>query len=371
MASKTVGLVAPLPPQVGGVSAFADWLLHQADAIGCRFDGFDLRGSTRGVGGELTVRALARQMALTPRYLSWLRRDLAGIHYCVSLTPTGLTRDLLFIALARLRRIPVIAHVHNVSDLDRVGSSWRLRTGMQLIDRLCQSIVVIAKIAQTRLEGIGVESRCISLAQRFSSPTVKQHVADNGELRVLFAGAYGRAKGLDELIAAMADLRSARPPFRLIVVGYEMRPGERSRLEALAQALNVDDAVEFHLPVPSPELRRYYETCDIVCLPSRREGFPMVLLEAMAFGLPPVATNVGGIPELIEDDVTGLLIEPGDAPALAAALARLSDTATRARIGEAASRRAAENGDGAADAAWRSLYDEVDRGRRGTGSRAE
>jgi glycosyltransferase involved in cell wall biosynthesis len=370
MAAKIVGLVAPLPPQIGGVSAFADWLLHQADAIGCRFDGFDLRGSNRGVGGELTPGAVARQVSLTPRYFSWLRTDRAAIHYCVSLTPTGLTRDLLFIGLARLRRIPVIAHIHNVSDLDRVGSSWRLRTAMKLIDRLAASIVVIAKVAQIRLGGIGVESRCIPLAQRFASPTVKKHVGGTDELRVLFAGAYGRAKGLDELISAMAELSSAQPPFRLIVVGYEFRKGERSRLEALARALNVEAAVEFHAPVRAAELRLYYETCDIVCLPSMREGFPMVLLEAMAFGLPPVATKVGGIPELIEDDVTGLLIEPGDAPALAVALARLSDASTRARIGEAASRRAAENGDAAADAAWRSLYEEVDRGPRGARSPA-
>jgi len=361
MAVKTVGLVAPLPPQIGGGSAFAGWLLDHADAIGCRFDAFDLRGSAHGVGGELTPGALGRQMLLTPRYLSWLRRDLAGVHYCVSLTPTGLPRDLLFVGFARLRRRPVIAHIHNVSDLDRARSSWRLRISMKLLDRLSDSIVVIARVAQIRLREIGVESQCIPLAQRFSSPAVKQHVAGDDELRVLFAGAYGRAKGLDELISAMAELRSAHLPFRLIVVGYEMRQGERSRLEALAHDLEVDELVEFHPPATPSELRRYYETCDIVCLPSRREGFPMVLLEAMAFGLPPVATNVGGIPELIEDGVTGLLIEPGDSQSLVVALTSLTDAATRNRIGHAASRRAAENGDDNAVAAWRSLYDEVGR----------
>jgi glycosyltransferase involved in cell wall biosynthesis len=359
MAAKTVGLVAPLPPQIGGVSAFAGWLLDHAEAIGCRFDAFDLRGSGQGVGGKLTAGALGRQASLTPRYLSWVTRDAAPIHYCVSLTPTGLPRDLLFVGFARLRARPVIAHIHNVSDLDRIASSRRLRAAMRLLDRLSDSIVVIAGVAQARLRGIGIESRCIPLAQRFSSPTVRKHVAGNDELRVLFAGAYGRDKGLDELISAMAGLRVAHPSFRLIVVGYEMRPGERSRLEALARDLEVKDVVEFHGPATPSELRRYYETSDIVSLPSRREGFPMVLLEAMAFGLPPVATNVGGIPELIEDGVTGLLIEPGDARSLAVALASLADAATRERIGQAASRRAAENGDDNAVAAWRSLYAEI------------
>jgi glycosyltransferase involved in cell wall biosynthesis len=354
----SLGLVAPLPPQVGGVSAFAGWLLTRSDALGYRFDAFDLKGAAHGVGGELSIRAVSRQAVLTPRYLRWLRRDFTAVHYCVSLTPTGLVRDLLFIRLARAFGKPVVAQIHNVSDLDRLPRSRLLRGAVRLIARFADEVVVIAAIAETRLREIGVDSRCIYLAQRFTAPTVRAHV-DGGDVTVLFAGAYGRAKGLDELLAALAQLRERTLPFRLVVVGGELRAGERTRLEALAGSLGVSGSVEFHRPVDAEALRRYYETSDIVCLPSWREGFPMTLLEGMAFGLPPVATAVGGIPELIEDGVSGLLVGRGDVDALAGALASLADAAARTRIGAAASRRASAHADGPATDAWRSTYAEL------------
>lgn len=350
--------MAPLPPQVGGVSAFAQWLLERSEPIGYRFDAFDLQGAAHGAGGVLSIRAVARQAALAPRYLRWLRRDHAGIHYCVALTPTGLARDVAFIALARAFRKPLVAQIHNVSDLDRVGRSLLLRTALRLIARWADIVVVIAATAEARLRSIGVESRSIHLAQRFSAPSLRDH-RDGGEVTVLFAGAYGRAKGLDELIHAIAALRRDGRRFRLTAVGSELRRGERARLEALAAGLDVGDVVEFHPPVESAALQRYYETADIISLPSWREGVPMVLLEGMAFGLPPVATTVGGIPELIEDGVSGLLVEPGDVDALTGALARLDDAATRSLIGRAAGERAAARADGPATAAWRSVYREL------------
>jgi glycosyltransferase involved in cell wall biosynthesis len=353
-----LGLVAPLPPQVGGVATFAQWLLERSEPVGRRFDTFVLKGAEHGAGGVVSIRALARQVALLARYVRWLGRDLAGIHYCVSLKPTGLARDTLFIGLARARRKPLVAQIHNASDLDRLAQSRPLRTAVRLIARWSDMVVVIAKIAETQLRAIGVESRCIYYAQRFPMPSLRVH-EDGGEVTVLFTGAYGRAKGVDELIRAIALLRRSGHPFRLSAVGSELKAGERARLEALARELEVADAVEFHPPVDSAALRGYYESSDIICLPSWREGFPMALLEGMAFGLPAVATAVGGIPELIEDGVSGVLIEPRDVAALTEALASLAGADARTRIGAAASARAAAHGDGPATAAWRAVYHQL------------
>lgn len=347
--------MAPLPPQVGGVATFSQWLLERSDLVGHRFDTFVLKGAQHGAGGVIDLRALTRQFVLLARYVRWLRRDFAGIHYCVSLKPTGLARDTLFIGLARASHKPLVAQIHNASDLDRLAHSRLLRGALRLIGRWSDIVVVIATIAETQLRTIGVESRCIYYAQRFPAPTVRAH-ADSGEVNILFTGAYGRAKGVDELIHAIAGLRRRGHAFRLIAVGSELLAGERARLEALARELGVDEAVRFHPPVGMEKLRRYYETSDIICLPSWREGFPMALLEGMAFGLPAVATAVGGIPELIEDGVSGFLVEPHDVEGLTDALAQLADAETRSRIGEAASVRAAAHGDEPATAAWQALY---------------
>jgi len=340
-----------LPPQVGGVAAFAGWLLDHAPAIGCRYDPFDLRGASRGAGGVFTAGAVVRQLRLAPRYLAWLRRRFVAVHYCVALTPTGFVRDLAFVGLARTFGQRVVAHVHNVSDLDRLTRSRWSRLALRLIARWSAAVVVIARDAQQRLDSIGIESRCIHLAQRFDVPE-RGAVYDNTDLKLLFVGAYGAAKGLDELLAAVSRVDDAT----LTIVGSELRAGEHDRLLELADAHGIDERVRFAGAVALDELAAYYRSADAICLPSHREGFPMALLEGMTFGLPPVATAVGGIPELIEDGVSGLLVPVGDVDALAAAIVRLADPAERNRLGAAAWERSRDFGADRAVRAWRETY---------------
>ena len=102
----------------------------------------------------------------------------------------------------------------------------------------------------------------------------------------------------------------------------------------------VPEAVGF---VPPPELGPYYERAAVVACPSRREGYGVVAREAMAYGRPVVASTVGGLPDAVEDGVTGLLVPSRDATALRAALVRLlDDPGLRRRLGELARARALE-----------------------------
>jgi glycosyltransferase involved in cell wall biosynthesis len=95
--------------------------------------------------------------------------------------------------------------------------------------------------------------------------------------------------------------------------------------------------------VPHDELERLYARAAVVVLPSHREGLPLCVLEAMAHGRPVVASAVGGIPELVEDGVTGFLVPAGDVRALRAALDRLlADPVLRRRLGREARRRVAQ-----------------------------
>ena len=139
------------------------------------------------------------------------------------------------------------------------------------------------------------------------------------------------------LIAAFARAAAGRPALRLAMAG------EGSLLEAsraLAEKLGVAGRVSFlGLLRRVPEM---LSACDLFALASHWEGAPMAVIEAMAARLPVVATAVGGVPELVVDGVTGLLTPPGDAAALAAALAALADDPERRRrLGEAAGLRAA------------------------------
>ena len=93
--------------------------------------------------------------------------------------------------------------------------------------------------------------------------------------------------------------------------------------------------------VPHDELGPYYERAAVVCVPSRREGYGVTAREAMAYGRAVVTTGVGGLADAIDDGVTGLVVPPGDVPALRAALERLlADSSLRDRLGAAAREKA-------------------------------
>ena len=123
-------------------------------------------------------------------------------------------------------------------------------------------------------------------------------------------------KGIDALIAAMPAVLAAEPKAKLRIVG---RGDDESRLYALARQLGVLPAVEFAGFVENARLRDEFAQCRLFALPSTREGFGLVYVEAMAHGRPCLGARAGGTPEVITPD-TGVLVEPGDSPALAAAL---------------------------------------------------
>jgi glycosyltransferase involved in cell wall biosynthesis len=151
-------------------------------------------------------------------------------------------------------------------------------------------------------------------------------------------------KGVDVLLAACAQL----PPGAKVHVDVYGDGSARGALERRAQQLGVD--VTFHGHVPGAPAR-VLETADVVVVPSRAENLPMAALEAMAAALPVVGTRVGGVPELVEDGVTGFVVPPDDAPAMAAAIAKiLADDSLRVAMGKAGAARVADrfSGDGAA-----------------------
>jgi glycosyltransferase involved in cell wall biosynthesis len=149
----------------------------------------------------------------------------------------------------------------------------------------------------------------------------------------LVVGFLGRLqiedKGLDLLLLALA--RQTGPPAASLEIAGG--PPETIRiLKARAAELGLEERVQFLGEVDDPvaALARW----DLLVLPSRREGFGLVLVEAMAAGRPVVAARAGGIPEVVEDGVTGLLVPVDDVPALAAALDRMaSDPGERVRLG--------------------------------------
>jgi glycosyltransferase involved in cell wall biosynthesis len=133
-------------------------------------------------------------------------------------------------------------------------------------------------------------------------------------------------KGLDILLAALAALVEGGTDAHLTIVGSG--PYEAS-LRRAAERAGVAERVSFAGARGQDDMAGYYERSDVFCLPSFAEGIPIVLMEAMATGRPVVATRITGIPELVEDGVSGLLVAPGNVEELAAALGELAASPER------------------------------------------
>jgi glycosyltransferase involved in cell wall biosynthesis len=158
------------------------------------------------------------------------------------------------------------------------------------------------------------------------------------EFVVGFVGRIVPVKDVPTLLHAFAALVASVPQARLLVVG----DGEcREQMESMTRSLGLSELVRF--AGWQLDLKRVYGAMDVVALTSRNEGTPVALIEALAAGRPVVSTMVGGVPDVIQDGDTGLLVPPGDPDALAAALARMArEPALRGRLAAAGRRSVAD-----------------------------
>jgi D-inositol-3-phosphate glycosyltransferase len=160
---------------------------------------------------------------------------------------------------------------------------------------------------------------------------------------LLYVGRLQPIKGLDTLLEAMTMVPE---PARLLIVGGERDARESAHGAALRgslAALGLDRRVHFLSAQPQRRLRLFYAAADATVVPSHYESFGMVALEAMACGSPVVASRVGGLTTTVQEGVTGRLVPEGDAPALAAAITRLLQGSEGRRLGQQATRWAAEH----------------------------
>jgi len=245
----------------------------------------------------------------------------------------------------------------------RVSRGLRTRW---LYGHLLQRVAAISPAVARRLRDAGVASERIRVIWSAVDPAALAPSAPRAAVRAKLGGApempcllvaanLVHRKGVDVLLTAAAAL-APRARYALWIAGDGP---ERGALEAAAARLGIGERVRFlGQRGDVPDL---LEACDVCVLPSRREGLGVAALEAMARGRPVVASAVGGLAEIVVAEETGLLVPPGDAAALAAALERLiGDRALALRLGAAGAKRVAEHF--VADAmvsAYEQLYREI------------
>lgn len=248
----------------------------------------------------------------------------------------GYKADLYGHTAALMKRVGLVATSHNWT-----GKSLNMRAYAAL-DRLVLSrfdeVVVVSDAVGATLRRWGVAATKLSTipngvdVKKFyqAAPVLRKEIGAESRPLVGFVGRLVAEKGGAFLIRAAQQVVALHPSTRFILVGAGPA---RQEWEELANQLGITEHVVFG--GVREDMPAVYRSLDMLVLPSLLEALPMCLLEAMASGKPVIATRVGAVPKLVNSEVTGLLLDPGDVDGLAAAILRLfSDPQLASRLGE-------------------------------------
>jgi len=238
--------------------------------------------------------------------------------------------------LARLARRPYLLHVHGSEFADFYQEcSPAARRVVRAVLAKASLVLALSEAWRATLQQISPPARIEVLMNAVALPPPEGGPGPaNRQPTLLFFGEIARHKGVFELARAFGRVADELPRLRLIYAGTGSGVEETRRL--IAQ-LRLGGRVELTGWLQAERKRATLAGATIFVLPSYVEGMPMALLEAMSFGLPVIATPVGGVPEIVTHERDGLLVPPGDIDALAAAIARLaSEPELRERLGRAA-----------------------------------
>jgi glycosyltransferase involved in cell wall biosynthesis len=267
----------------------------------------------------------------------WCATHPGGLVHVHTTMRGSMYRKAVVILLARALRHPVLVHAHaGPGDIRAFAAGLPpfARDFIRASLRRAQAIVSVSAASARAIEeafaitGVGVIPN--------AAPPRPAQIGPPPADAALFLGGFDNAvKGGRDLVDALPALLDAAPSLRIELAGPGDPPPELADLDG--------DRVHWSGWLNVEAKRDALAATGIVLIPSRSEGLPVVLLEAMAYGRAVVATEVGGIPDLLRDGVDGLLVAPGDRNALVTAIAGLADDPARvARYGQSARIRVSE-----------------------------
>lgn len=250
----------------------------------------------------------------------------------------SVARKLALALVGQAFGVKTVVHLHG-SDFDancNAMPAWQRKLAISILKR-CERVVVIGgywrEFATSKL---GLDLKRVVLIHNGAPAAPERKDRAAGPARLLMLGELGPRKGTPELIAALAAPELRKRAWTATLAGNG--PVEKYRAEVAA--LGLSERIALPGWQSGDRVRALLAASDIFILPSRQEGLPIAILEAMAGGAAVIATPVGAITDAISDGETGLLVPPGDAAALTVAIGRLlDDPALRTRLAANARQR--------------------------------
>lgn len=244
------------------------------------------------------------------------RPDVVHVH---SSFGPSFYRKIPFIYLSVLFGVPVINHVHG-AEFERFyeNASAGKKKRVARVYGKCTKLIVLSEEWKRRFASLIPEER-IEVLENYCKLPEEPYDTGRRTEQVLFMGELGKRKGCYDIPAIWEQVRQQAPDARLVMAG----DGEMEAVRAAFLEKGISSGVSFPGWVRHEKKEKLFRESSIFLFPTYHEGMPVVVLEAMGYGLGIVTTDVGGIPKLIRNEVDGFIGKPGDIASMAANIIRL------------------------------------------------
>ena len=341
MTRPRILFVMHMPPPVHGAAVMGAQIRDSrmvTDAFECHYLNLSASSSLEEIGrGRLRkIRFVAGLYRKVRKELREWKPDL------VYLTPTStlpaLFKDFSIVRLVRRHGCKRALHFHNKGVADRSGRWLDDLVYRQLFDGA--EVILLSDALRADVAKYVPAGKIAVCPNGLDFPEGKEREPRNGPLQILFLSNLLVDKGFEDLLDACALLRKEGLSFCCHFVGAPSAAVSEADFLHCVETRNLADNVVYEGPKYGTDKLEALRMADVLVHPTREDCFPLVILEAMAAGLPVISTREGGIPEEVEDGITGILCGKRDPAALAAALKRLmKDDMLRERMGRAGRER--------------------------------
>ena len=328
MFGKKILLILQLPPPVHGVSTMneiiLEYLQNQAiydlEIIPLRFaKTFD---DLRRISIEKVIRFIKLYLQIKHALRSF-RPDL--VYFSFMPVGIGFIRDSFYLRMIKKHPVKVVLHLHNRGIYESskklffnklYHSSFQDVTLVHVSDTLIKEELRNLEIRNCKQ--VGISNTCRSFPEKMNDNNKKT-------IDVLFCSNIFPEKGYRIALDAMKILKKENNAIRLIICGQPLRKKYENEIINYIQKNNLTGSVIYKGPVFGEEKERIFKESDIFIFPSyfEEECFPLVVLEAMSAGIPVIASRIGVIPEIIEDEESGFIIQPNNPEELKSSILRL------------------------------------------------
>ena len=343
-------LIGPLPPPLGGVQLIVDMQLRSS--LAQEFDVHPVNTSKRELRWAVenptwkTPFYFARDFLQLIRMLVRVRPDAALVHATSSLS---ILRDWMFMVTARLFGAKVICHYHGTLHARFPSGETRIgRAVGRLLMSAAHRVIVLSPSYQREMGKAWKRDDLVWVSNVADVALFRNMPADtpapwlaSGERAVLFVGRLSAPKGIYDLFDAIPRVAQRHPEARFVLVGVAESDAMEPVIRAEAGRRGIAARLTFLGSLEGRDKAAVFVTSKMIVVPSWTEAFPLVIPEAMAAGLPVIATAVGAIPDFVKDGEDGFLVAPRKPSELAERICRLlDDERLRRRISERLRERA-------------------------------